>query len=257
MTNLARGVSDALTSWDKGMSAEQGQLRYASLLTFLVFCAVLLSARIGYLFFSDAQRFPISTIKVVANYQHVSRRQLEAILAKYANSSYFSLPVEKLQHELAKLEWADKVQIEKIWPDTLKITLTEHTPVALWNHLLMAADGRVFHAADPNDLEALPTLIGPQHQQADVLQIYQKLSKLLASCGLRATSLELRDNQAWELSIANGIQLRLGKRDLEQRVQRFCAAYPSVFADKLDQLASVDLRYARGMAVQWKQQTGR
>ena len=86
------------------MSAEQGQLRYASLLTFLVFCAVLLSARIGYLFFSDAQRFPISTIKVVANYQHVSRRQLEAILAKYANSSYFSLPVEKLQHELAKLE---------------------------------------------------------------------------------------------------------------------------------------------------------
>ena len=51
--------------------------------------------------------------------------------------------------------------------------------------------------------------------------------------------------------------LRLGKRDLELRLQRFCRAYPVVFADKPDELSSVDLRYARGMAVQWKQQSGR
>ena len=49
----------------------------------------------------------------------------------------------------------------------------------------------------------------------------------------------------------------MAKRDLEKRLLRFCRAYPAVFADKSEQLASVDLRYARGMAVQWKQQTGR
>ena len=71
--------------------------------------------------------------------------------------------------------------------------------------------------------------------------------------GLHAASLQLRDNQAWELSLTNGVQLRLGKRDLEKRLLRFCKAYPVVFADKPEQLTSVDLRYARGMAVQWKQ----
>ena len=83
------------------------------------------------------------------------------------------------------------------------------------------------------------------------------MSKLLSIYGLHASALQLRDNQAWELSLSNGVQIRLGKRDLEKRLTRFCKAWPAVFADKSEQLSSVDLRYARGMAVQWKQQTGR
>ena len=93
-------------------------------------------------------------------------------------------------------------------------------------------------------------------QQTDVLQIYQKLSKLLSIYGLHAASLQLRDNQAWELSLTNGIRLYLGKQDLEERLQRFCRAFPAIFADKPEQLLSVDLRYAHGLAVHWKQQTG-
>ena len=103
----------------------------------------------------------------------------------------------------------------------------------------------------------MPRLSGPAHQQIDVLQLYQKLSKLLSMYGLQAASLQLRDNQAWDLSLTNGIQLRLGKRDLEKRVLRFCKAYPAVFADKPELLTSVDLRYARGMAAQWQQSTRR
>ncbi len=78
----------------------------------------------------------------------------------------------------------------------------------------------------------------------------------MTTYGLRVAALQLRENQAWELSLTNGIQLQLGKRDMEKRLLRFCRAYPTVFADKPEQLARVDLRYARGMAVQWIQQTG-
>ncbi len=80
------------------------------------------------------------------------------------------------------------------------------------------------------------------------------MSKLLSSYGLNAVSLQLRDNQAWELSLSNGVLVRLGKRDMEQRLLRFCKVYKAYFADKGEKLSSVDLRYARGIAVQWKQQ---
>ena len=63
---------------------------------------------------------------------------------------------------------------------------------------------------------------------------------------------QLCDNQAWELSLSNGVVLYLGKQDIEKRLLRFCRAYPSVFAERPEQLTSVDLRYARGMAVKWK-----
>ena len=240
------------------MGAETGRLRYASLLTLLSVCALLLTARLMYMFLADAQRFPISTVKIAANYQHITRKQLESVLSDYLNTSFFALPVRRLNKDLLALDWSEQVQIERVWPDTLKITLVEKSPVAIWNDALMTGEGNLFNVGKaPADTMTLPRLSGPVHQQTDVLQIYEKLSKLLTSYGLTAASLKLRESQAWELSLTNGIMLRLGKRDLELRLQRFCRAYPVVFADKPDQLSSVDLRYARGMAVQWKQQSGR
>ena len=120
----------------------------------------------------------------------------------------------------------------------------------------MTADGKVFNQGVVNNDMNLPKLFGPESQQIMVLQVYEKLGKILSTYGLKATGLYLRDNQSWVLSIGNDVQIFLGKKDLEARVLRFCKAYPAVFAEKSDQLASVDLRYPRGMAVQWKQQTG-
>jgi len=239
------------------MVADRGTLRFTGYLTFLILCALLLTARLVYLFLADAQRFPINTVKISASYQHITRKQLEGVLSHYLDASFFTLPVKRLHADLVTLDWAQQIDIERIWPDTLKITLVEKLPIARWNDALMTANGDLFNIGHEQTDSSLPRLSGPAHQQTDVLQIYQKLSKLLSIYGLHAASLQLRDNQAWELSLVNGVQLRLGKRDLEQRLQRFCKAYPAIFADKQEQLSSVDLRYARGMAVQWKQQTGR
>ena len=232
------------------MAGETGQLRYATLLTVLIVSALSL---IAHLFLSDGQHFPIATVKVTANYQHISREQLSAVLSNYRDASFFSLPVKQLRQELANIPWSDSVVVERVWPDTLKIILTEKQPVAVWNDDLMTASGDLFNVGHEIDAPELPRLMGPEHQQTEVLQIYQKLSKLLSVYGLQAGSVTLRDNQAWELKLTNGVELHLGKRDLETRLLRFCKAYPAVFAQKLNVLNSVDLRYARGMAVQWKQ----
>lgn len=232
-------------------------LRYASFLTILIVCALLLSARMIYVFIADPQRFPIRTIKIAASYQHITRKQLEEVLSGYLNESFVVLSVDALQHDLSGLDWAHNVTIERVWPDTLNITMIEKMPVAIWNDSLMTEEGHLFHQHTSKTGLGLPKLSGPQQQKLDILQKYQKLSKLLSTYGLTATALQVRDNQAWELTLADGSALFLGKRDLEKRLMRFCRAYSLVFAEKSEQLFSVDLRYARGMAVQWKQQTGR
>ena len=235
------------------MAGETGQLRYATLLTVLIVSALSLIAHLTYLFLSDGRNFPIATVKVTANYQHITREKLSSVLSNYRNASFFSLPVKQLRQELTDIPWSDSVVVERVWPDTLKIILTEKEPVAVWNDDLMTASGDLFNVGHEIDAPELPRLMGPEHQQTEVLQIYQKLSKLLSIYGLQPASLKLRDNQAWELTLRNGVELHLGKRDLEKRLLRFCKAYPAVFAEKLNLLSSVDLRYARGMAVQWKQ----
>ncbi|WP_419419505.1 cell division protein FtsQ/DivIB [Legionella sp. D16C41] len=238
------------------MSAYKGQLRYASLLTFLVLCALCLVARLIYLFVADSQRFPINTVKIIAAYEHVSHKQLESVLEGFNNASFFSVPISRLHAALSSLTWVKSVQIERVWPDTLKIKLIEKKPIAVWNNRMLTAEGELFDGGTEVKNVSLPQLKGPINQHQQVLQVYEKMSKILNNYNLQATALEWRDNGAWDVMLSNGIQLRLGKRDLETRINRFCKAYPAVFAgvlsDKPEQMASVDLRYPRGMAVQWR-----
>lgn len=241
----------------KRTKGNNNSARHNGLLLLLIVSAILLAGRLGYLYVSDAERFPITTIKVAASYQHLTHKELETVLTKYVNASFFALPVTRLQNELNNLSWIDTAYVERVWPDTLKIKLVEKIPVAVWGDSLMTGDGRLFNqGVIPADLN-VPRLKGPSSQQLEVLQVYEKLSKILSAYGLNASGLYLRDNQAWVLIIGNDIKIYLGKKELEARLERFCKAYPAVFAEKADQLASVDLRYPRGMAVQWKQQVGR
>ena len=239
------------------MATEGSRWHYRGLLTALIAAAFALFAHLGYLYISDASQFPINTVKISASFQRISRQQLETVLSNYQQYSFFSLPARRLQQALQSLDWADTVSVNRIWPDLLSIKVVEKEPVAKWNQSLITADGRLFSAGVADEGFGLSELSGPDNQKNDVLQIYQKLSKLLSSFGLNVALLKLHDNQSWDLSLTNGIDLHLGKQDLEKRVERFCKAYQETLATKLEQLASVDLRYERGMAVQWRQQTGR
>ena len=237
--------------------SDSGNVRYNCLLWGLSLSALLLAGRLGFCYLSNAEHFPITTIKVAASYEHVTHKEVEGILAKYVGDSYFSLQVSALKNELDEMSWVDTAVVERVWPDTLKIQIIEKKPVAIWGNALMTEDGKLFNEGSvPTDLK-MPKLKGPLAQQEEVLQVYEKLSKILSTYGLNASGLHLRDNQSWVLLMGSDVKIYLGKKELEERLLRFCKAYPAVFAEKAEQLASVDLRYPRGMAVQWKQQTER
>ncbi|MGL5741300.1 MAG: cell division protein FtsQ/DivIB [Legionella sp.] len=242
---------------NKNRDIDSGRLSYVFWLLFLILSALFLTCRLGYYYVSDAERFPINTIKVAANYEHVTHKELESVLSKYLSDSFFTLPANELQDELNAMNWIDTATLERVWPDTLKIKLVEKKPVAIWNNALMTEGGRLFNEGLVSEDLNIPRLKGPVAQQTEVLHVYEKLSKILSTYSLNATGLYLRENQSWVLQLGNGIKIYLGKKELEERLLRFCKAYPAVFAAKIEQLASVDLRYPRGMAVQWKQQTER
>lgn len=239
------------------MAQSDRSMRDQFFLSMLVVCALLLVARLTYIYIANPVYYPINTFKIVATYQHITRQQLEQILEKYAQDGFFSISIHDLTKDLAALDWVNQVKIRRIWPDTLKIFVEEKKPIAIWNHVLMTQDGVLFDLnASEWQKEArenrLPNLTGPKDQQLEVLQMFQKLSKLSETYGLQTQSLALLDNQAWELGLSNGVKLRLGKKEIEKRLKRFCLAYPIVFGDKLERLSVVDLRYIHGMAAEWK-----
>lgn len=239
------------------MDGELGQWKYRSLLALLILFAVVLCTRLVYVYISDIHRFPINTVKVAATFKRIPRERIEKVLSAYQQYSYYSLPQKQLKQDLLAIDWANDVQVSRIYPDTLSIKLVEKEPIALWNDAFITHDGKLFNADEPAEKSKLPLLKGPDIESKEVLQIFKKLSKLLATFDLHVAVLHLHENRSWDLALTNGIFLRLGKQDIEKRLERFCKAFYTVFPTQYEQLASVDLRYERGMAVQWRQQTGK
>ena len=239
------------------MEEDKSQWRYVTLLWMLILSALLLSARIAYVYFADIERFPIKTIKVEATYQHISRESLKTLLAQsISESSFFTFPVKKSQKMLASLPWTKSISIERVWPDALKIKLIENTPTAIWNDDILMADGKMVKFNKDDALMNLPLLKGPENQQKEVLQVYEKIGKILSEHGFFIKLLEKRDNHSWTLTLSTGLQLFLGKQDIDLKIIRFCKAYPAVLQNTSDNAMSVDLRYPRGMAVKWNNRAG-
>lgn len=235
------------------MHIDSLNFRYLTVLILLIACMFFFAGRMIYWYAADSIRFPINIVKIAATYEHISHKQLEVILAPYVNFSFFSLPIKKLYADLAKLDWAHNIHITRVWPDVLQITIIEKLPIATWNNDLLTADGEIVALADKTMAnKSLVHLGGPVNQQHEVLQIYKKISKILKTYGLYIIALNKNNNQSWNLTLANGLQLYLGKQDLEKRIIRFCKLYQKNFAAKIANLATVDLRYAHGIAAQWK-----
>lgn len=230
------------------------QRRDYLLLALLFLCACLLLGRIAYIYIADMSRYPIRTVKITGHFQSISKEKIAAKFNEYLpHHSFFTLPIQTIQRELATWPWVHQAAIARVWPDTITVKLTEEMPIAIWNHTILTQSGKILYSGSPEDTrQSLPILFGPEDQAQEVLHVYQKISKILANYNLYAKSIQKRNNQAWEVTLTPDVILRLGKQDLEARVIRFCKAYPAVFAKKLEQVASIDLRYQQGMAVQWK-----
>lgn len=229
-----------------------GRLQFALIVTFLLTATCFLFGRLLYLYLGDPIRFPINTIKIAANYKHLTHAQLETCLSQYREKSFFTLPVHQLYKDLKQIPWIEQVDLERLWPDGLKITIKEKQAVALWNGAILTTVGDV--VVDKQALEQiqqLPHLKGPEQHAQEVFIMYQNMSLLLAKMGLTIQSLAERKNQAWEVRLTNGIALKLGKQEPLERVSRFCKAYGQL-SERQVPLLSVDLRYPKGMAVKWQ-----
>ena len=80
----------------------------------------------------DSELFHINEI-IINDTQHIQKDEILALIKTEHINSMLQPTDKGLRDKIAQLPWAMDAQVEKIWPSTLKITVTEHTPLALIN----------------------------------------------------------------------------------------------------------------------------
>jgi cell division protein FtsQ len=143
----------------------------------------------------------------------------------------------------------------------VRVTISEQIPGARWGERgLLNSRGELFLKEARYLPAELPQLNGPEGTEAQVADLYLKTYPRLAGVGLRLARVTLDPRGAWELTVTStqgtatnsgGVVIRLGRQDVNKRLDRFLTAASPLIATRAGEMAYVDMRYSNGFAVGW------
>jgi cell division protein FtsQ len=190
------------------------------------------------------QHFPLTRVDLKGNFEKTSKAELEAALPRISGN-FFAADLTEVRASVERLPWVRHVAVRRMWPGRLEISIEEHVALARWgDDALVNTYGEKFVGKTD---QVLPVFIGPAGTQAEVARRYAKFTAIVAPLGTRIERVALSARHAWQLRLANGLHLALG-RDADQaenRLRRFVEVYPTV----KNKNEYVDLRYPNGFAV--------
>ena len=98
----------------------------------------------------------------------------------------------------------------------------------------------------------LPRLDGPEGAEPLVAQRFLAVQDRLGGLGLQVAALRLDPRGAWELDLSTGVTVRLGRRQVDERMDRFVEFAAQVIVGQAADIRYVDMRYSNGFAIGWR-----
>jgi len=199
---------------------------------------------------------PITAITIDGPFQRVSALQIEEAISDELARGFLSADLDRIRDELTALEWIDRANVVRRWPGELEISVTEQVPAACWGERgLLNTRGELF-VTDARHVPAeLPRLSGPDGQSDEVAKRYLQIREALIPRGLDVRRLRLDARGAWDMTLQNGIEIRLGKREVAERTDLFLDVVADIIVRRATDIQFVDMRYRNGFTIGWNGET--
>jgi len=196
---------------------------------------------------------PVHVISMDGSFQRVSPGQIEKAVAPFAHAGFMSADLDSIQNAVEALPWVEHARIQRRWPNSLHVTVIEQTAAARWGESgLLNTRGELFVRSATHVPAELPHLSGPDGTESQVAQRYLAVQGRMLEAGMRIAALRLDERGAWEMDLDSGVTVRLGRREVDERIDRFIHTASQVIAHRLNEIAYVDMRYSNGFAIGWR-----
>jgi cell division protein FtsQ len=195
---------------------------------------------------------PLKVVRADGKFRYMQRQDLEAALGNLTRGGFLTVDVAAIRDRAKGMPWVDKVSVRRVWPDSLQLWVEEHVPLSRWGKsAVLNVRGEVIKPRAETIPAGLPHLSGPDGSEQELARNYIQIKIRLASLGLKITELHMDERRAWTMKLNSELVVRLGNKDVEDRLARFYSIYPLLKEDKR-QIQTVDLRYTNGVAITWK-----
>jgi cell division protein FtsQ len=197
---------------------------------------------------------PIETVAVQGRFQRVTPGDVERVVKSCVHGAgLLSVDLAAVRRALHTLPWVDAVSVERDWPKGLTVLVVEQTAAARWGERgLLNTRGELFDSDERHIPPELAQLEGPEGKEALVAQRYLAAEGRLLQAGVRMTALRLDARGAWEFDLANGVTVRLGRRQVDERFEKFMTTALKLVTQRGEDISYVDMRYTNGFAIGWR-----
>lgn len=218
---------------------------------------------------------PVFTLKAIelqaapdSTLHYVSPASMRASIAGKMHGNFFTVDLDETRQMFEQVPWVRRATLRRIWPDTLRVVIEEHQPLALWNENQMINTWGEAFTANLGELEddaELPQFSGPDGTESLVVQRYAELARWFAPLQVNVTTLALSPRYAWQVLLSDGMRLDLGRDPgaeapdphglpgalpFSARIQRFVQAWPALTRQLGERAVEhADLRYTNGFAL--------
>lgn len=201
----------------------------------------------------DEQQVPLDAIVLQGELVYTDINEVRDALVTGEVGSFFAADVSTLKARVEALPWIETAAVRKEWPGRLRIFLVEQEPTAIWNHdQLLNRHGEIFAGRVEQVAGTLPRLAGPASDVDEVMRQYERISELLALNGYQVAELEMTERFSVDVTLSDGVRLRLGREARLERIQRFIDLHGRLRRESEREIEYVDLRYDTGVAVGWR-----
>lgn len=213
--------------------------------------AVALFAFAGLQLLLGSPLFPLREVTVLGSLTRTARVDLENVTRERVAGNFFAADLAQLRAGMEQLAWVRRVDVRRVWPDRLEVSLEEHVALARWGDVaLVNTNGERFSGQTEAQL---PIFAGPAGTEAEVTRRFRRYAAVLAPLGRELERVILTPRFAWQLRLSGGLDLEVG-RDLandpaEARLARFVGVYAQTLGRIGRRHEYVDLRYPNGFAL--------
>jgi cell division protein FtsQ len=197
---------------------------------------------------------PIESVSVAGRFQRVAPVDVERVVkAQVHGAGLLSVDLAAVRRAIHTLPWVDAVSVQRAWPRGLDVLVIEQTAAARWGERgLLNRRGELFDSDERHMPPELAQLAGPPGKESLVAQRYLAAEGRLLQAGLRLSAVRLDARGAWEIDLANGVTVRLGRRQVDERFEKFMNTALKLVTQRGEDIAYVDMRYTNGFAIGWR-----
>ncbi len=197
---------------------------------------------------------PIQHVRVEGEFQYISKEDIAAQIGPLVQIGYFGVDLQLIREAIMRLPWAEKVQVEREWPNRIKLRIYEQKPVIRWQaDGLLNRQGDIFKPLNLDKFQILPVLYAPRAQRHQLLEVMQGLGVTLKDQGWYLTEFNVSERHSWLLRMENGMTIQLGRLQPLEKFTLLMQALTIAGTELVSKMAYIDMRYPNGFTVRWRE----